>query len=212
MTNPATPWAPPDERAAIAIHEAGHAVIMIRCGMPFRYITLASRTAGSVAHVKTPDREVKCSAWDFMAAAAAGPIAHDIISDCHDRVFVAEGGGSDFEELLDGARYTLGEFRRGAKSERGLTRESPVRQIAAVAWADTYRRVAADWGGILATADALLWSHRALTRAAVRQIIDSAAPVDPPPLAHRAEEFWPPKFTGAKWWRPEGRSVARSAA
>ena len=193
-------WAPVDRRTALAIHEAGHAVIATRAGFPIRYVTLASRTKGSEAHVKMRDEEVEYSVWDSMAFSAAGVIAHDIGSGCRDRVFVAEGGGYDFEVLLDDARFTRAAFRDGACSERGLPQRATVRQIAVAAWADTYQRVVADYGAILAVTDALLRSHQALTSAAIRRLVEGATAVELPPHAHLAETFWPPRFMSRGAW------------
>ena len=75
-----------------------------------------------------------------------------------------------------------------------------MRQIAVVAWADTFRRVVADYGAILAVADALLRSRRALTGSVIRGLVEGAATVEPPPHAHFAETFWPPRFMPTGAW------------
>ena len=115
-------------------------------------------------------------------------------------MFVAEGGGYDFEVLLDDARFTRAAFRDGARSERGLPQRATVRQIAVAAWADAYQRV-------VAVTDALLRSHQALTGAAIRRLVEGATAVELPPHAHLAETFWPPRFMPRGAWNWQEREL-----
>jgi hypothetical protein len=194
---------------ATAIHEAGHAVIALRHRLPIKYVTLRSRTPDSAAHVRFQDYTVVLTTWVDMVLSAAGPLAEDIATGCRDRLYVTEGALADFEDFRESARYTRTALRRGARPDRdrGLSPRSTVRQIAAAAWADTYRLVVADYGAILAVADALLDSRRALTGTEIARVIARAEPAEPPRSAHLAENFWPSWFTGPGWWGPAPRAT-----
>lgn len=201
-----------EDRAAVAMHEAGHAVVATRCGWPIRYVTLASRSASSTAHVKHPNYPFETVTWDEIAVSAAGPIAHDIINDCCDRPFIAQGSTGDFEHMRDAARFTRAAFRAGHQPERGLSRGATVRQITEVGWAEAYHRVTADWGAILAVTDALLDSRRALTGRDIRHLVEHAAGAPPPPHAELAAKFWPPGFQPRRWWTPAARERVLAGA
>lgn len=201
-----------EDRALIAIHEAGHAVIGVRFGWPLRYVTLKARAEGAHAQAKYADREVATTTWDMMAGAAAGALAQDIASGCLDRQWITEGSEPDFEEIRELARFTRDAWRGGrARPSRGLSKRATVRQIAAAAWIDTHRMVTADWGAILAVAEALLRSRRALTGRQVRGLVHAADTVATPAHAHMAADFWPAWFMPGGWWGTQLRTPAASA-
>jgi hypothetical protein len=100
------------------------------------------------------------------------------------------------------ARTVQDAYRLGIDPEPSLSRDATVRQITHLSWAGTYRKVVANYAGILAVADALLQSRRALTIRDVRRIADAATPTELPPRAHLAETFWPPEFMPPGMWEP----------
>lgn len=205
--------APPDEvpnaGLPVAVHEAAHAILAVRCGWPIRYVTLNSRTPGSIAHVQLPGYEAETSAWDDLAVSAAGPIAHDIVTGGGDRPFISTGAKNDFE-LMHGAACVIRDaYRAGARPKRGLSRRSTLQAIAEVGWTAAHRTVVADWGAVLAVADALLGSRRAVTGRDVRLLIERAETAPPPANAGPAGTFWPPWFQPRDWWTPAAAGAAR---
>lgn len=202
-------------REIVAVHEAGHAVLAVRSGWPVRYVTLASRTPGSVAHVTFPDYEVDVDTWDEMAVSAGGPIAHDLRTGCRDRPPIVRGATddlADFTLLREAARFHRAAVLAGAPPEHGLARRATVQQIAAAAWTDAAHRVAADYGAVLAVAEALLQSPRALTGPQIRALIDATPTVAlPPQTVQQAARFWPAWFTTPGWWTSETDQVHATA-
>ncbi len=191
-------WTPLDDRTALAIHEAAHAVVAVRFALPIVRVTLNARTRDHQGHVVLRDSAVARPIWDLMAFSAAGPIAEDIARGGRDRRGGTWRGAADLEYLHGDAVLVQDAFREG-RPERGLPQTASVQQIAETAWAHAYRLVIDNWGAIVAVSAALLNARRALTGAKVRAIADSAASVTPLPTAHLAETFWPPQYTGRMW-------------
>lgn len=193
-------------RELVAIHEAGHAVVSVRLDVPFRYVTLQAR--GAVGRVKARQRKSGCECWRIAAAAAAGPLVQDIATGCRNRPGVLPGARLDFAEVRDCARLIWQAARRGEPTGMDLPRRATVRKIAEVAWVEAHRIVAADYGAVLAVAEALLRSPRALTGAEVRRLVDGAHRVEPPAVATLAGDFWPSWFM-RDWWTPEPPRLPR---
>ncbi len=198
------------DRRTVAIHEAGHAVTATRAGWPLRYVTLAPRAHGGRGQVRPYSYAVGTDTWDEMVVFAAGPIAHDIITGCRNRMPII-ASLSDFEHIRDAARYTHHAVRAGEPLVKGLPRTTTVRQYVVASWADACRQVMDDWGAVLAVADALLDSRRAVSGKAIRRIVAAAAPVEPPPHAHLAASFWASGFTPPGWWAPARRDSEPAA-
>lgn len=195
-------------RPIIAIHEAAHVVVGERLDMPMRYVTLNPRGGASWGHVKPVQRKNGYECHHLMPTYAAGAIAQDIATGCADRINGARALG-DFTEVRHCARLVWQAQRRGEDTGMDLPARATVRKIAEVAWVDAWRIVVGEYGAILAVADALLTSSRALTQADCRRIIGGADTVEPPPVAHLAASFWPAWFMKG-WWVPEGsRKSAR---
>lgn len=184
----------------VAVHEAGHAVVSLRCDMPFRYVTLASRNAFGTVKPRQRRRGYECH--QIMPTFAAGAVAQDIATGCRDRLTGVRAARLDFEEVRHCARLVRDAQRRGEPTGMNLPPRATVRKVAEVAWVEAYRIVTADYGAVLAVADALLSSRRALTGNDVRRVVDAAGKVEPPPCAGLAEKFWPSWFMRG-WWTPE---------
>lgn len=191
----------------VAIHEAGHVVVGLHHGMPIRYVTLTPRPGRSWGHVK-PVQSRSPGGYHchhIMPTYAAGAIAGDIATGCKDRITGTRSARSDFAEVRECARLVRQAQRRGEDTGMDLPPNATVRKIAEVAWLDAYQIVTAEYGAILAIADALLSTSRAITQADCRRIIAGASTVEPPPSAHLAEPFWPAWFKPG-WWAPEKKT------
>lgn len=187
----------------VAIHEAAHVVVGRHHDIPMQYATLTPKP-GTWGHVKAVQSQnpggYHCH--HIMPTFAAGAIAQDIATDCRDRIVTTQASGHDFAEVRKCARLVRVAQRRGEDTGMDLPARATVRKIAEVAWVDAYRIVTAEHGAILAVADALLSTSRGLTPADCQRVIDSADRVEPPAIAHLAEQFWPPRFMPG-WWVPE---------
>lgn len=190
-------------RRIVAVHEAGHVVVGQHHGMPFRYVTLTPRSGQSWGHVKPVQRKSGYQCHHIMPTYAAGAIAQDIVTGGQHRGGIVKGTNVDFTEVRHCARLVWQAQRRGEDPGMDLPARATVRKVAEVAWRDAHRIVTAEWGAILAVADALLVSSRALTQADCRRIIDGAGTVAAPPgPAAQAEPFWPAERMRG-WWVPE---------
>lgn len=200
-TAPLTEGTPERTRSIVAIHEAGHVVVGQRHGIPMRYVTLTPRPGRSRGHVK-PVQSRSADGYHchhIMPTYAAGAIAQDIATGCRDRIVATQAGGADFEEVRECARLVWQAQRRGEDTGMDLPRRATVRKIAEVAWVDAHRIITAEYGAVVAVADALLSSRRALTQAECRRIIAGASKVAPPANAELAAQFWPSLFMRG-WW------------
>lgn len=194
-------------RPIVAIHEAAHVVVGQRHDMSLRYVTLSPRDGKSWGHVIPVQRKRPYHCHHIMPTYAAGAIAQDIATRCQHRGGIVKGAQSDLVEVRDCARLVRQAQRRGEDTGMDLPPNATVRKIAEVAWVDAYRIVTAEYGAILAIADALLSTSRAITQADCRRIIAAAGMVEPPPSAHLAEQFWPAgRMHG--WWASGKREVA----
>lgn len=191
----------------VAIHEAAHAVAGQRHDMSMRYVTLSPRDNKSWGHVIPIQRKRPYHCHHIMPTYGAGALAQDIATGCQHRGGIVKGAQSDLVEVRDCARLVHAAQRAGADTGMDLPPRATVRKIAEVAWADAYRIVTSEYGAILAVADALLNTRRALTQADCRRIIDGADRVEPPPVAHLAESFWPAWFM-RNWWTAPKRGDA----
>lgn len=188
----------------VAIHEAAHVVVGQRHDMSLRYVTLSPRDDESWGHVVPIQRKRPYHCHHIMPTYAAGAIAQDIATGCQHRGGIVKGAQSDLIEVRDCARLVRQAQRRGEDTGMELPPNATVRKIAEVAWADAYRIVTAEYGAILAIADALLSTSKAVTQAECRRIITGADKVEPPAIAHLTEQFWPSLFMRG-WWVPEKR-------
>lgn len=195
----------------VAIHEAAHVVVGQQHDIPMQYVTITPQP-GQWGHVKAVQSQnaggYHCH--HIMPTYAAGAIAHDIATGCKDRIVTTEASGNDFTEVRECARLVHAAQRRGEDTGMDLPARATVRRIAEVAWVDAYLIVTAEYGAILAVADALLNTSRALTPADCQRIIDGADRVEPPAIAHLAAQFWPPQFMPG-WWVP-GKPMPRATA
>lgn len=185
----------------VAVHEAAHVVVGQRHEMPMRYVTLTPRAGRSWGHVMPVQSKSGYQCHHVMPTYAAGAIAQDIATGCKDRIIGTRAGLGDFTEVRECARLVHIAQRRGEDTGMDLPPHATVRKIAEVAWLDAYRTIIKEYGAILAVADALLSSSRALTSNDCRRIIGAAGKADPPPTAHLAAPFWPSWFMRG-WWVP----------
>jgi hypothetical protein len=179
-------------------------VVGLRCDVAFRYVTLNSRTA--LGKVKSRQRRRGYECRQIMVAFAAGAVAQDIATGCRDRLTGVRAAREDFVEVRDCARLIRQAQHRGEPTGMELSPRATVRKISEVAWVEAYRIVTSEYGAVLAIADALLSSSRALTSKDCRRIIDAANKVEPPAIAHLAESFWPSWFMRG-WWVPAPRTA-----
>jgi hypothetical protein len=203
-------------RPVIAIHEAAHVVVGLHHDMPFEHVSLFRQPGKSEGHVR-PIQSGNPGGYHchhIMPTYAAGAIAQDIATGCRDRITTAQGSRSDFTEVRECARLVRQAQLRGEDTCMDLSPRATVRKIAEVAWAGAYRIVVDQYGAIQAIADALLNAGRYLTQDDCERIIAGAGQVEPPAIAHLAEQFWPPFFMPG-WWVPAkraGRTLVASAA
>jgi hypothetical protein len=183
----------------VAIHEAAHVVVGQRHDMSMRYVTLSPRDDKSLGHVMPIQRKRPYHCHHIMPTYAAGAIAQDIATGGQHRGGIVKGAQSDLVEVRDCARLVRQAQRRGEDTGMELPASATVRKIAEVAWADAYRIVTAEYGAILAIADALLSTSKAITQADCRRIIAGAGTVTPPSSAHLAQPFWPAERMRG-WW------------
>jgi hypothetical protein len=192
------------DRAITAIHEAAHAVVALRHDLPFHPITIRPKggTLGEIQLV-TPPPGTYYHCHHLMPAYAAGAIAQDIATGCKDRGITAAQAFDDFGEVRHCARLVRQAQQRGADTGMKLPPRATIRTIATRAWVDAHQIITAEYGAILAIADALLTSTCDLTQPDCERIIGGADPVAPSPaVAAQAREFWPPRFMHG-WWIPE---------
>jgi hypothetical protein len=199
----------PLERELLALHEAGHAVVMIRTGVPVRYATLAARdTGGQVVHGALP-----ANLWwrNGLALSAAGPIAEMAVND-------------DLGDIVDASREDLNDVREDARRVWKLAQAQPrhpevvdvprgatVLTIAELGWAHAHDLVVKHFAEIQAVAAALLASRRALTGRQIREIADATTGAVRSGLPAGAGEFWPTQYLRWKWAPRADRKVARCA-
>jgi hypothetical protein len=210
MTAPAISAARAHERQILAVHEAGHAVVMIRTGLSVRYATLAARdTGGAVVHGALP-----ANLWwrNWLAISAAGAIAELAVNDNRDDI--VDASREDLTELREDARrvWRLAQTRPRHPEIVDLPRGATVLAIAELGWAHAHDLVVAHFAEIQAVAAALLASRRALTGRRIREIADAAAGPASPGLPSDAGEFWPTDHLRWKWAPRAARTAPRAAA
>ena len=210
MTAPAISMTRQQEREILAVHEAGHAVVMIRTGVSVRYATLAARdSGGQVIHGVLP-----ASLWwrNGLALSAAGAIAERAVND--DLQDIVDASRNDLTCLREDARrvWQLAQTRPRHPEIVDLPRGATVLTIAELGWAHAYGLVVAHFAEIQAVAAALLTSRRALTGRRIREIADAARGPADSPLPAGAGDFWPIDHLRWKWAPRATRQVARTAA
>ena len=152
-------------RAAIAHHEAGHAIAYIRRGYNFRYVTLHPRNAEELGLVR-PWRPQPMRGTDHAQISAAGPLAEL----CYTTISSEDPEDFDIEDLLSAFLLQARWADLGTSAGADVDAYKRVYRAGTDAWRHVAEQVAEDWPVVVAVAEALLDSPRALTYREVQAI------------------------------------------
>lgn len=225
-------------RALAALHEAGHAVVALAVGWPFRYATLRPRTAGHGGELRATRAGLKQQrdGWWLppLAAASAGMVVDEVWLSMWRHVHaygatrdelrsrhVIRAGSEDLRMIRDGARFAWHQAQLQSREPSlwpaprpALGANDTVRSIAARAWEYAAQIAFAHWGLIHTVAQELHDGNRALTRADVQAISDYTGPRPADRQPEPGElEFWPERYSRLAWAPEGGRcAVADNAA
>jgi hypothetical protein len=175
-----------------AVHEAGHAVVAILTGIAVRYATIAPRGGGGVVVLRPRRRDFP--AQESIAISCAGMIAEDVAG-TDERWDIAEASqGGDITNIRDDARAW--HAASGAATVLGLCERS---------WAMAFDLVVDNYGAVLAVAEQLLTSCKALTGPEIRACINNAPTVRPTSVPADGRAFWIPSYSSLRNWGPAAR-------
>ncbi|MFI9553137.1 M50 family metallopeptidase [Nonomuraea endophytica] len=190
---------PDPGQISVAIHEAGHAVVASLTGITVRYATLASRDGGGIVVLRP--RRTGFPAQESIAISCAGMIAQDVAG-TDERWDIAEM--SDAGDI----RHIRADARAWHAASDGVT----VLDLITRSWAMAFDLVLDNYGAVLAVAERLLLSSKALTGPEIRACINGAPTIRPHPVPADGHTFWIPRYSSLRSWGPAASGNRRAAS
>lgn len=189
------------DKISVAVHEAGHAVVAVLTGCAVRYATLAPR--GAAGAVVLRPRRTGFPRQETIAVSCAGLIAEDMVGvdDRWDITYASDGDG-------DG---DIAAIRDDARAWHAASDGATVLDLAARSWAMAFDLIVHNYGAVLAVAEALLSSRRALTGRQIRVRINGAPAVRPEAVPDDGRTFWVPEYSVLRNWGPAPRRRRKAA-
>lgn len=192
---------PPDPdpgQVSAAVHEAGHAVVATLTGIAVRYATLAPRTGGGAVVLRP--RRAGFPAQDSVAISCAGIIAQDVAG-TDERWDIAEmSGAGDIRNIRDDAQLWHAAASDGATVLDLINRS----------WVMAFDLIIDNYGAVLAVAERLLLSNKALTGPEIRACINGAPTVQPDDVPADGRTFWIPRYSTLRNWGPAANSKRKA--
>ncbi|MEV4212557.1 M50 family metallopeptidase [Micromonospora sp. NPDC049662] len=186
------------DRISTAVHEAGHAVVATLTGIAVRYATLAPRDGVGVVVLRP--RRGGFPALESIAISCAGLIAEDVAG-TDERWGIAEAS-------QDG---DVTNIRAAARDWHAASDGVTVLDLIARSWELAFDLVLNHYGAVLAVAEHLLSSRRALTGPQIRGCISSAPTMRPESVPADAHAFWIPNYVSLRNWGPAARRRRKAA-
>lgn len=180
------------DRISVAVHEAGHAVVATLTGIAVRYATLAARDGGGV--VVPHPRRGGFPAQEMIAITCAGLIAEDVAGTA-ERWDIAEASHAG----------DITSIRADARAWHAASDGVTVLDLAARSWEMAFDLVVDNYGAVLAVAEQLLSSRKALTGSQIRACVNSATTIRPNLVPADGRTFWIPSYSGLRNWGPAAR-------
>ena len=177
------------DQASIAIHEAGHAVTAICFGFGVRYATIAPRNGGGVVVLNPRRRGFPAQAT--IASCCAGMISQDV-SGVDERWNIVEDSQAD----------DITNIRAYARAWHAASDGVTVLDLITRSWEVAYDLIVDHYGAVLAVAQQLLSSRRALTGHEIRSCFNGAPVVRPDPVPADGRTFWVPAYSRLRNWGP----------
>lgn len=181
--------APDLDQISVAVHEAGHAVVATLTSIAVRYATLASRDGWGVVVIRP--RRTGFPAQESIAVSCAGLIAQDVAGTDH---------RGNIVEMSDDGDIT--HIRTYARAWHAASDGVTVLDLITRSWAMAFDLVVNNYGAVLAVAERLLTSSRALTGPEIRTCINAASTVRPDSVAADGHTFWVPDYSSLRNWGP----------
>lgn len=198
MTTPLAETADLDQ-ISVAVHEAGHAVVALLTGVAVRYATIAPRDGGGMVVLRP--RRSGFPAQESIAISCAGLIAQDVAG-TDERWRIAEA--SHAGDITD--------IRADARAWHAASDGVTVLDLIARSWAMAFDLVVDNYGAVIAVAERLLSSRKALTGPEIRASINGASAVRPDSVPADGRSFWIPTYSGMRNWGPAANRRRKTAS
>jgi hypothetical protein len=189
------------DRIDTAVHEAGHAVTAILAGFSVRYATLHPRNRDYAGMVVLHDRR-RWPRQESLAISCAGMIAQDVAGTDERRSITELSDQGDILAIREYAR------RWHASTDDGAT----VLDLIARSWELAFDLVVENYGAVIAVAERLLTSRRAVTGTQIHTCMASAPTIRPDEVPTDARQFWVPDYSALRSWKPAASRRKRTPA
>ncbi len=184
---------------SFAVHEAGHAVVATLTGLAVRYATLAARGGGALVVLR--GRRSGFPPKESIAVSCAGMIAQDIA-----------GTDERWDIAQDSHAGDVTDIRADARAWHAKIGDATVQAIIEQSWALAFDVVVDNYGAVLAVAERLLDSRKALTGPEIRACVNAAPTARPDQVPADGRTFWLPDHSSLRNWGPAARRPRKTPA